>query len=87
MIGIKRSGEMAEKSGPKRGKPADHPDSRQLRKRRDLLWLWLATRMGMDAVTISRVCQEAARSPRQIRSRIVQARQFYGRKGYDLPGV
>jgi hypothetical protein len=92
MIGVRPSGsdddgggEPIERPGPKTMKPAGHRSPSELRRSRDLLYLYLKHNLGLDAVAISRLLQEASRSPRQIRSRINEAAKYYRGKGLPLP--
>lgn len=68
-----RGGIAAVKAKSKTMKPADNPTDRELRRRRDLVWLYLAS-IGMNAVEIERACAMANRSRWQIRRRIEQCR-------------
>lgn len=59
-------------------KPADHPGNRELRRRRDLVWL-LLSKQGFNAVDIARACTYANRSARQIQRRLEQIRRLNAR--------
>lgn len=63
-------GEAVEVTKHKKMKPADHATRRDLRIRRDLVWLMLA-RIGLTPTEIEETCHYAARSRRQIRKRLV----------------
>ena len=60
-------------------KPADHATNRELRKRRDLLWL-LLSKQGMTSTEIANTCLHASRSPRQIRKRLDKLRQHQAKR-------
>ena len=57
----------------KTAKPADHATRRDLRIRRDLVWLMLA-KLGLNPTEIEETCRYAARSRRQIRHRLSELR-------------
>jgi hypothetical protein len=76
-----RDGEIeVTKTKPKTMKPADHPTGAELRRRRDLVWLYLAS-IGMTSPEIERACSLANRKQSVIRHRLNQARQHYERAG------
>ena len=58
--------------------PADHPGNRELRRRRDLVWL-LLSKHGFNAVEIAHACTYANRSARQIQRRLEQLRRLNAR--------
>lgn len=76
MRGMRCDGQEAEKVKPKRVRPTDLPTARDLRKRRDLVWLYLAS-LGMNATEIAMACLFASRSPRQIRKRLQECKRHH----------
>jgi hypothetical protein len=74
-------GEATSKELPKLMRPVDHATARDLRKRRDLLYLYLKHNLKLDACAQSKLLKFASRSARQIRSRISEAERFYSRRG------
>ena len=80
-----RAGVETAKAKHKRMRPADHPDNRDLRRRRDLVWLYLAS-MGMSSREIERACAFANRSAEQIRKRLIACKKHQGKRHGGLPG-
>jgi hypothetical protein len=74
MFAVDPDGSRTSKSAPKRMQPADRPTARELRRRRDLVWLYLAN-LGMSPTEIERACMMASRSRWQISRRIDSARR------------
>jgi len=61
---------------PKTMRPADHPTPAELRRRRDLVWLYLAS-IGMTPGEIERACALANRERTVIGKRLNQARAYH----------
>jgi hypothetical protein len=74
MFAANPDGSRTSKSAPKKMRPADRPSCRELRRRRDLVWLYLAG-LGMTPTEIERACMMASRSRWQISRRIDSARR------------
>lgn len=83
MKGARRSGRgdgevEACKTKHKRMRPADYPSPAELRRRRDLVWLYLAS-LGMSAPEIEKACAHANRHKAHISRRLNQARDHHER--------
>lgn len=76
MRGMKPDGREAEKVKAKKVKPCDQPTARELRRRRDLIWLYLDS-LGMSSRDIERACLFANRSAVQIRSRLQACKRHH----------
>lgn len=73
MIGEDASGKRVETPTVKRVRPVDEPTPREMRERRDMIYIILKQNLGLSPNEIAAACKYAAKSPRQIRRRIDQA--------------
>lgn len=64
----------------KRLRPLDDPTNREMRRRRDMVYL-LLSQQGLSSDEIAKTCKFAARTAAQIRLRLRSARKYYASQG------
>jgi hypothetical protein len=79
MKAMREGGLEASHDRPKTMRPADHPNRRELRRRRDLVWLYLHRR-GMSPIQIQWACAFANRSHWQVRQRLRKVADYVQRR-------
>ncbi len=83
---IVRSYEGTSKEKPKAMRPDSRRTPAELRKLRDLFWMTLAVKFGLNPMEIEMVCSMANRKRRAIAYRIEQTRAYYAKRRAERDG-